>query len=233
MTRPANNQVKGDALCTYMKPESVELALQILDGSRLGETQNVVRVERAKFEMKGGAYDPKLKPKKLGKKELERRKKKQEKLLAWEPDKMRGERNKRDKVIVIENVFDPASFDVDPSKILECSGRLRQYCAKFGTVRRVVVYDKRADGVCQVFFNTPEEADTAISMLDGRLYGDSRVLKAFTWDGKTKYKVAETEEEERERLKKWDEFLAGDDNDQEAENKKDIKQPTTTDVPSS
>ena len=83
-----------------MKPESVELALQILDGSRLGETsQNVVRVERAKFEMKGGAYDPKLKPKKLGKKELERRKKKQEKLLAWEPDKMRGERNKRDKVI--------------------------------------------------------------------------------------------------------------------------------------
>lgn len=132
-------------------------------------------------------------------------------MLAWEPDKLRGERNKRDKVIVIENVFEPSQFDRDPSKILEVSSRLREYCSKFGSVRRVVVYDKHAQGICQVFFNTPEEADTAISMLDGRLYGDKRVLKAATWDGKTKYKVAETEEEERERLEKWDKFLEGSD----------------------
>jgi len=39
-------------------------------------------------------------------------------------------------------------------------------------------------------------------MLDGQLYGYSPVLKAFMWDGKTKYKVAKTEEDERERLKK-------------------------------
>ena len=70
-------------------------------------------------------------------------------------------------------------------------------------------------------------------MLNGQSYGYSRVFKAFTWEGKTKYKVAKTEEEERERLKKWEEFLAGDDDDQEAEDKKDVKQPTTTDVPSS
>ena len=203
--RDSNNELKGDALCTYMKPESVELALTILDGSKIGES--CITVERAKFQMKGDAYDPKLKPKKLGKKELERLKKKKDKLLAWEPDKMRGERNKRDKVIVIQNVFDPKDFDLDPSKILECSGKLREYCSKFGQVRRVVVYDKHKDGICQVFFNTPEEADTAISMLDGRLYGDKRVLKASTWDGKTKFKVNETEEEEQERLKKWDEFL--------------------------
>ena len=47
------------------------------------------------------------------------------------------------------------------------------------------------------------------------MYGDKRVLKAFTWDGKTKYKVAETEEEEQERLKKWDEFLEGSDDKDE------------------
>ena len=176
-------QVKGDALCTYMKSESVELALTILDGSCLGESsQNVVKVERAKFEMKGEAYNPKLKPKKLGKKEMERLKKKQEKLLAWEPDKMRGERNKRDKVIVIQNVFDPVAFDRDPSKILECSQQLRQYCSKFGSVRRVVVYDKHKDGVCQVFFNTPEEADTAISMVSIRLAGDILLLPKLYLD---------------------------------------------------
>ena len=48
-----------------------------------------MKVERAKFEMKGDKYDPKLKPKKLKKKELEAVKKKREKLLAWVPDKLR------------------------------------------------------------------------------------------------------------------------------------------------
>ena len=47
-------------------------------------------------------------------------------------------------------------------------------------------------------------------MLDGRLYitgNDRRTLNAATWDGKTKYKVNETEEEEKERLANWDKFL--------------------------
>ena len=50
----------------------------------------------------------------------------------------------------------------------------------------------------------------AISMLDGRLYingNDRRVLNASTWDGKTKFKVNETEEEEKERLANWDKYL--------------------------
>ena len=62
----------------------------------------------------------------------------------------------------------------------------------------------------QVFFKSPEEADIAISMLDGRMYinsDDRRILSAATWDGKTKYKVNETEEEEKERLANWDAFL--------------------------
>jgi len=221
--RDEENKVKGDALCTYMKPESVELALTILDGSVVGEGGTPISVERAKFEMKGGAYNPKLKAKKLSKKEQERLKKKKEKMFAWEPDKMRGERNKRDKVIVIENVFSPEEFDRDPTRILECSSRLREYCGKFGSVRKVVVYDKRKDGVCQVFFGSPEEADMAISMLDGRMYGDKRVLKAFTWDGKTKYKVNETEEEEKERLRKWDEFLLSEEKDEDEEADKEKK----------
>ena len=62
----------------------------------------------------------------------------------------------------------------------------------------------------QVFFRSPEDADMAISMLDGRLYitgTDQRVLSAAAWDGKTKYKINETEEEEKERLANWEKFL--------------------------
>ena len=61
--------------------------------------------------------------------------------------------------LVIENVFDPTDFDQDASLILECSSRLREQCNKFGNVKKVVVYDKHIQGICQVFFSTPEEAD--------------------------------------------------------------------------
>lgn len=203
--RDSEGNFKGDGLCTYVKVESVQLALTIIDGASIkpGET---ITVEVAKFELKG-EYNAKLKPKKLTKKELEKLKKKQEKLLAWEPDKLRGERSKRDKVVTIENVFDPSQFDADASLILECSNRLREKCSKLGTVRKVVVYDKHPQGICQVFFASPEEADIAISMLDGRIFAKDKIMKASTWDGKTKYKVNETEEEEKERLAKWDKFL--------------------------
>ena len=56
--------------------ESVELALKLLDGYDL--RGHKLRVERAKFQMKG-SYDPKLKPKKLKKKDKEKLKKMQEK----------------------------------------------------------------------------------------------------------------------------------------------------------
>ena len=74
-------------------------------------------------------------------------------------------------------------------------------------VRKVVVFDKHPQGICKVFFASPEEADIAISMLDGRIFAKDKIMKAATWDGKTKYKVNETEEEEKERLAKWDKFL--------------------------
>ena len=93
------------------------------------------------------------------------------------------------KVVVLRNVFDPREFDEDAARILEYSGRLREHCAKFGRVTKVVVYDKHEDGVAQVFFGTPEEADMAISMLDGRVFSNKKVMKAATWDGKEKFKV--------------------------------------------
>lgn len=82
--------------------ESVTLALTILDGSTVHSKSGkgfVIKVERAKFEMKGAIYDPTKKPKKLGKKELEKAQKRKDKLLAWIPDQVRGMRKKSDKVI--------------------------------------------------------------------------------------------------------------------------------------
>ena len=148
--RDADNLPKGDGLCSYIEPESVQLALTILDGSELEGKE--ISVERAKFEMKGD-YDPKLKPKKLTKKQIEKAKKQKEKLFAWIPDKMKGERAKHEKVVVIKNMFDVEDLDADPGLILDYSGRIRTQSEKFGTVTKVCLYDKHPEGVCQVMLS--------------------------------------------------------------------------------
>jgi len=215
---------KGDGLCTYIKHESVELALQIIDGSQFqGKT---LKVERAKFEMKGDAYDPKLKPKKLNKKEKEKAAKQKEKLFAWIPDKMKGERGKNEKVIIIKNLFDPLEFSVDPTKILDYSARIRTQCSKFGTITKLVLFDKHEEGICQISFTEASEADLAIEMLHGRLFG-KRVMNVTQWDGRTKYKkeTEETKEEEAERLSAWEKYLEGE-QDQSDKEKKSAEEPS-------
>ena len=79
--KDSDNQIKGDGLCSYIKHESVDLALTILDGSEL--QGNTISVERAKFELKG-EYDPKLKPKKLAKKNIRKRQKAERKTFRMD-----------------------------------------------------------------------------------------------------------------------------------------------------
>lgn len=75
--KDSEGNVKGDGLCCYIKVESVDLALQILDGYNLDGKE--VSVERAKFTMKGNQYDPSKKPRKKKGKDKEKMKKRIEK----------------------------------------------------------------------------------------------------------------------------------------------------------
>lgn len=149
--------------------ESVELALNVLDGSDVRDKQ--IKVQRAQFEMKGD-YNPALKPK-TRKADKQKIKKMQEKwvflslvyraestrndydddddfpfkpfistrLFDWRPDKLRGERGKHERTVIFKNLFTPELFDKEVHLILECSNQLREECEKCGTVRKVVVYD--------------------------------------------------------------------------------------------
>lgn len=202
-SEPGTDQLKGDALCTYIKVESVELALKLLDGSDIRGKK--IKVERAKFQMKG-TYDPNLKPRKRRKKDKEKMKKIQEKLFDWRPDKLRGERSKHERVVIVKNLFEPSIFEKEVSLILEYQQDLREECSKCGDVRKVIIYDRNPEGVAQISFREPEEADECIKLLNGRWFGQ-RKITAETWDGKTKYKIAETEEETKKRLQGWNKFL--------------------------
>ncbi|GFT72369.1 HIV Tat-specific factor 1 [Nephila pilipes] len=195
--------LKGDGLCTYIKIESVTLALDILDGYLYKGKK--LHVERAKFQLKG-QYDPSKKPKKMKAKEKEKMKKKQEKLFEWGFEKLRGMRSKNEKTVIIKNMFEPKEFDEDATLLLDYQNDIREECSKCGEVKKVVIYDRNPEGVVAVTFTAPEMADECINLMNGRWFA-SRQLTAETWDGKAKYKVFETEEQLQKRLDSWDKFL--------------------------
>lgn len=203
-TEKGTDILKGDALCTYIKRESVDLALKLLDGYKFREKE--IHVEIAKFTMRGEKYDPSLKPKKKKRKDREKIKKIQEKLFDWRPDKMIGERGKHENVVIVKNLFEKETFDNDVSLLLEYQNDLREECSKCGVVKKVIVYDRHPEGVAQINFKEPDAADACVQLLNNRWFGQ-RKITAETWDGKTKYKVIETPAETEERLKKWEAYL--------------------------
>ncbi|XP_023936293.1 HIV Tat-specific factor 1 [Bicyclus anynana] len=197
------NCFKGDALCTYIKIESVDLALKLLDGSDL--KGNKISVEKALFQLKG-EYNPALKPKKKKKKELEKIKKMQQKLFDWRPEKFIGERSKHERIVIVKNLFSPSDFDNEVQLILDYQQDLREECNKCGEVRKVVIYDRHPEGVAQITMKEPEQADAVIQLINGRWFG-KRQITAETWDGRTKYRIAETDAALNQRINKWDKFL--------------------------
>lgn len=216
MREPATNQmriklykegnsdiIKGDGLCTYIRRESVDLAMKLIDGSDLRGKK--IKVELAKFQMKGD-YDPKLKPKSKKRKEKLKLKQQQEKMFDWRPEKMVGERAKHERVVILKNVFESKMFDEDVGLILEFQQDLREECTKCGEVRKVILYDRHPEGVAQVNMSAPEEADEVVKLLNGRWFG-KRKLSAEIWDGRTKYRVQETDSQITERIGNWDKFL--------------------------
>lgn len=199
--RDNNGQLKGDGRCCYLKRESVDLAIKLLDESDY--KGYIVHVEQAEFHQKG-AYNPSLKKKKKNKKK--KAGKGQEKLLDWID---RDTRKKQDRIIVFKNVFNVEDFEKNPVLITELRDDIKRECEKFGEVRKVIVFDRNKEGICSVAFTTFEAADACLPVMNGRWFGGRRI-SAERWDGVTNYKVVETELQREERLNEWEKYLAGE-----------------------
>ncbi|OWF41338.1 HIV Tat-specific factor 1-like [Mizuhopecten yessoensis] len=203
---------KGDGRCCFIKVESVELAMKFLDDSEL--RGHKVKVELAKFSMKGD-FDPNKRKKKLSNKDKRKFKEKQAKLFDWRPEKKElGEvagaaRQKNEKVVVLKNMFDPNEFEEDPTLINDLRDDVRMECGKFGEVKNVKIFDNHPDGVMMVYFKAADSADGCIAALHQRWFSKRRVI-AQQWDGRTKYEIEESEAERNERLSKWEKFLESD-----------------------
>ncbi|XP_054852868.1 HIV Tat-specific factor 1 [Eublepharis macularius] len=194
--------LKGDGLCCYLKRESVELALKLLDENEIRGYK--LHVEVAQFQLKG-EYDASKKKKKC--KDYKKKLSQQQKQLDWRPEKKPGEvRMRHERVIIIRNMFHPKDFEEDPLVLNEIREDLRSECEKFGQVKKVIIFDRHPDGVASVSFKEMEEADVCKQALHGRWFG-GRQLCVEAWDGVTDYQVEETAREREERLKGWETFL--------------------------
>lgn len=194
--------LKGDGLCCYLKKESVELALKLLDEDEIRGYK--LHVEVAKFQLKG-EYDASKKKKKC--KDYKKKLSMQQKQLDWRPERRAGpNRLRHERVVILKNMFHPMDFEDDPLVLNEIREDLRVECSKFGQIRKLLLFDRHPDGVASVSFREPEEADYCIQTLDGRWFG-GRQITAQAWDGTTDYQVEETSREREERLRGWEAFL--------------------------
>ncbi|KJH47510.1 hypothetical protein DICVIV_06397 [Dictyocaulus viviparus] len=208
--------LKGDGRCCYIKKESVDLALSILDGYNLNGKE--VRVEKARFELKG-EFDPSKKRKKLTKADSEIPGDAHwgiHGIFEWRPEKPRNYRPISDCTVVIKNLFTLEMMEKNAALMMDLKEEVQESCSKYGAVKKVVVYDNNPEGVVTVTFETTDSSDMAVKMLNGRIV-DGRRLEVTLWDGKAKYKVAETDEERQRRLSAWQNYIKGD-SDSEEEN---------------
>mmetsp|Transcript_12128 Transcript_12128/g.17975 ORF Transcript_12128/g.17975 Transcript_12128/m.17975 type:complete len:392 (+) Transcript_12128:174-1349(+) len=220
-------ELKGDASICYARPESVELALQILD-ENLFRDGAILSVQRAKFEQHGSTFDMDKSGGNGGvggkRRIISESKRRVARLAAiqavgWDESEngriaggLKGLR-----IIVLMNMFDPRELehDDDDNNGDENTGDTRLHalereihteCEEIGTVEKITIFSKHPAGVVIVKFVKPNDASDAVKAFNGKVRGNGRKLEASFWDGTTDYTVVDVEKEEKEAEKRLDKF---------------------------
>ena len=203
--------LKGDASICYARPESVELALQILD-ENLFRDDAKLSVQRAKFEQHG-TFD--AENNNGGRRVISEAKRKVARLAAlqavgWdEGDNGRiagGLKGLR--IIVLMNMFNPKEIqnDTNDEKLQALEREVHDECEEFGAVEKITVFSKHIAGVMIVKFTLPNAASDAMNKLNGKVRSNGRKVEASYWDGVTDYTCRDEKKEEKETEKRLDEF---------------------------
>ena len=132
------NEIKGDGICTYLKSESVELALKLIDSSYIDGKK--IFCEEARFEMKG-EYDPKRsKKKRLTRKQKKKMIESREKLFQWKMSD-KEERRQCEATAVIKNCFSIQELDSDTLLKARLRKTINDIAARIGPIRKINIYD--------------------------------------------------------------------------------------------
>ncbi|KAI8186297.1 Splicing factor U2AF-associated protein 2 [Colletotrichum sp. SAR 10_86] len=204
---------KGDALVVFFKPQSVEMAIMLLDDTDFrfdgpaGQPRMRVQAadssyKKTQYEDGAGAEGKENGGSSNGQQKRERNDKDRQKIIRktqkmaakladWsddEPSMMPTETNSKwDKTVVLKHMFTLEELAEDPAALLEIKEDIRDECSKLGTVTNVVLYDEEPDGVVSVKFSKPESAQACIQLMNGRRF-DGRVVEASVAMGRETFK---------------------------------------------
>lgn len=188
---------KGDALVTYLKEPSVDLAIQILDGTPLRPNDKLLMsVSRAKFEQKGEKFISKQ----VDSRKKKKLKKVEEKMLGW------GGRDDSKVLVpatvVLRNMFTPAEMRADENLPSELEEDVKEECLKHGPIDSVKVCENHPHGVVLVKFKDRNDAQECINEMNGRWYS-KRLIQAVEDDGLVNHALVRDLDEDAKRLEQF------------------------------
>ncbi|RKP01650.1 hypothetical protein CXG81DRAFT_754, partial [Caulochytrium protostelioides] len=199
---------KGDALLTFYKRASVDLAITLLDDRPFREPADRdaprMRVTEAEFKPKPSAEPPEAaaaaarRPPDaprglLGLSRAAQRQQKQKHLralqnkLEWFDDSVPQLSQKAQRTVVLTGLFTLAELAADVTLLLDLQEDVREECARFGEVTSVIVFDREPRGVVMVRFREQPSADVCVACMRGRWFGGQRIGAAI-WDGATRFR---------------------------------------------
>ncbi|EWC48350.1 hypothetical protein DRE_02119 [Drechslerella stenobrocha 248] len=207
---------KGDALVVYFRPESVHLAIQMLDDTDfrvgVGNAAGRMRVQAADYSYKAQQDAPVDKKMTRDKKKIIAKSQRlNNKLADWDDDDPAATAppSKFAKVVILKRMFTLEELQEDPAAMLDIKEDIREECSKLGDVTNVTLYDEEAAGVVSVRFADEQSAQACVKMMDGRHFSGAKV-EAYIYDGQERFKkrkARDTEADEKERLDKFGAWL--------------------------
>ncbi|KAF9969852.1 hypothetical protein BGZ73_007617 [Actinomortierella ambigua] len=203
-------QRNGEALVTYLRPESVPLAIDLLDDTefRPGQKTTKMRVQQAVFKEKERTNEVRVSEDR--KKKIQKKFQKMEKKLGWFDDENKLTAERWKKVCILKHMFTTQEMEADPTLLLDLKEDIREECEKLGEVTNVIIYDQHPEGVVSVKFKDAESAELCVKLMNGRFFAGQRI-EAAIYDGHTKYDVKKSKEEleaeEKQRLERYAKWL--------------------------
>ena len=220
----SEGKFKGDALVVFFKPQSVEMAIMLLDDTDFRITSNGTSEGRMRVQAADSSYkkvqhdqnggeeggnsaagaqpvDKRQKNNRDRQKIIKKTQKLDAKLADWDDDDpypARGEAASRwDKTVILRHMFTLQELEEDPAALLEIKEDIRDECAKLGTVTNVVLFDQEPEGIVSIKFQDAASAEACIHLMHGRSF-DGRTVEAFLATGREKFKKSKEEKNDED-----------------------------------
>lgn len=202
MYTDAEGKFKGDCFVQFMKSESCELAIELLNDTKMRPLQEGIKVSRAVFEDKPGKTTEKKALTPEEKVQMRRKiEQMQRRIAEWSDDEP-----VQSKSVILKHCFTLKELEEDDNAESDIVEDIKEGCSAIGPVVEVILYNIEPDGVVKVEFGTTDAAAKCVKEMDGRYFGGAK-LQAELDDGTSCYRRRQAVDVEDDRLERFGQSL--------------------------